>query len=115
MLRSRFTLTTSSFLPHNKLEIYAEFHFDLYLKEFLSLFLWDHCNEHGSGLFLGLKLNKNIQGFYVGNSHLMRMMFCLYNFKETRGSKERGFIAHVFMHLYYGRLSHFQIQEDNYS
>ena len=54
--------------------------------------MWDQSNADGSALYLGLKLDKNIQGFYVGNSHLTNML-CPYNHMET-------FLAHIMFLLW---------------
>ena len=37
------------------------------------------CNADGFALYLGLKLYKNMQDFYVGNSRSTGMMLCPYS------------------------------------
>ena len=51
--------------------------------------VWDQNNGYGATFYLGFKLYKKLQGFYVGNSHLTGIMlflelhgkgyFCPYN------------------------------------
>ena len=50
-------------------------------------------------LYLGLRLYKNIQDFYVGNSRLTGMVFYPYS------CMEKAFLAHL-IYFYYDPLSH---------
>ena len=52
------------------------------------------CNADGFALYLELRLYKNIQDFYVGNSRLTGMMFCPYS------CMEKVFLAHL-IYFYY--------------
>ena len=49
----------------------------------------DKSNADGFALSLRLRPYKNVQGFFVSNSHLTGMIFCPYNYME------KVFLAHV--------------------
>ena len=58
-----------------------------------------HAQMDDSTLYLKLKIYKNAQGVNIGNSHLLGMIFCLYD------CMRKHFHSHVIC-FYYDRLSY---------